>query len=199
MEQLISKEEVKELISIEGYARGVSLKDYGSYVLAEKGQKGLDKLEAVLKETGHPLNFKDVKAMNFYPLGLEGMILLGIVRIFNMNDEDIREMAVHQAKVSLLIRLFAKYFFSVKTVASVVPRMWDTFYSIGKAWAPQIDEGKREVVLMIEGFRLVPSHCIYFSGYFAGVLQMVVGKKVSCIETKCIYKGDDHHEFLLKW
>lgn len=75
MEPIISKEEFNELMKIEGKTRGVSIKDYGDYILKEKGENGLRGLEEAITRTGYPLKFKEIKAMAFYPLGLEGLTL----------------------------------------------------------------------------------------------------------------------------
>ncbi|GAI52915.1 unnamed protein product, partial [marine sediment metagenome] len=31
------------------------------------------------------------------------------------------------------------------------------------------------------------------------IIQMIVGSKVTSEETKCVHRGDEYHEFLLKW
>lgn len=30
-------------------------------------------------------------------------------------------------------------------------------------------------------------------------LQMIIGQKTTCQETKCSFLEDEHHEFLIKW
>ena len=137
--------------------------------------------------------------MVFYPLGLEGLTLLIIKRLFNFNDETIKEMAVRQAKTSILIRLFTKSFLSVKKAAVLVPKMWRTIYTVGEAEVGEINEEEKYAVLIIKDFLIIPIYCLYLIGYFSSILQLIVGNKVTCKETKCPFKGDEYHEFVLKW
>lgn len=199
MEQIISKEEFEELMKVRGKTRGVSIKDYGDYILKEKGENGLRRLEEVMTKTGYPIKFKEIKAMAFYPLGLEGLTLLVIKRLFDFDNNEIQEMGKQQAKVSILIRLFMKYFFSLKKTAAVVPRMWRIFYSTGEIDVIELNEEKRYIILRIKDFSLSSIHCQYLRGYLASILLLIVGKETTCEETKCLYQGDEYHEFLLKW
>lgn len=199
MEQIISKEEFEELMKIKGKTRGVSVKDYGDYILKEKGENGLRRLEEAITKTGYPIKFKEIKAMAFYPLGLEGLTLLIIKRLFGFDDDKIQEMGKQQAKVSILIRLFMKYFFSLKKTAGVVPRMWRIFYSTGEIDVVELNEEKRYIILRIKDFFLSSIHCRYLCGYLASILRLIVGKEVTCEETKCLHRGDEYHEYLLKW
>ena len=199
MGQIVAKEKVDELMSIKGETRGISLKDYADYILSEKGEEGLEKLEKAMADLGHPIKYMELDGMKFYPIGLEALTLLVIKGVFNLSDEEIKEMGRCHAKVSILIRLFMKHFFSVKGTAKVVPKMWRSFYSFGDAKTTEVDEEKGYAVLRVEEFKLIPLHCLYFSGYISSILQLIVGKEVKCKERKCVYRGDDYHEFLLEW
>jgi len=199
MKSIILKEEVDELIKIKGKTKGLSLRDHCTYILNEKGEEGLRKLEEEMEKCGYPIKYKKIKTMGFYPLGLEGLVLLIIKRLFNFSDEKIKEMAVRQAKISILIRLFTKSFLSIKKAAVLVPKMWKTIYTVGRAEVAEINEKEKYAVLIIKDFSITPIYCLYLIGYFSTLLQLIVGKKVTCEETKCIYRGDEYHEFLLKW
>lgn len=54
MEQIISKEEVDELMKIKGKTKGLSLRDHYDYVLNEKGKEGLKRLEEEMEKCGYP-------------------------------------------------------------------------------------------------------------------------------------------------
>jgi hypothetical protein len=37
-------------------------------------------------------------------------------------------------------------------------------------------------------------------GYFCGITQMIVKvQQINFKETKCTFRGDDYHEFLITW
>ena len=199
MEQIISKEELNELKKIEGKARGVSIKDYGDYLLLKKGAEGLKALEEATIKLGYPIDYRKLKRMDYYPLWFEGLTLLLIKRLFDFNDEEIQKMGRSQAKVSILIRIYMKYFSSLRKTAAMVPKIWRSFYEVGEIKIIDLDEEKKSVIIRIENFKLIPLFCIYISGYFSEILQLIVGVKTTCEETRCVHRGDPCHEFLLKW
>ncbi len=199
MSQIISKEEFEELMKIKGETRGMSLKGEGNFILKQEGEEGLKKLEKTIAELGYPIKFKEIKAMDFYPLGLEVVTLVAIKRLFNYDDEKFREMGRFESKLSFIIRLFMKYFFSMKQAIKVAPKMWKENYTVGDLEVPEFDEEKKYAIIKIKNFQGYPLLCLDLQGYFPGIVQMIVGTPATCQETKCVHRGDEYHEFVLKW
>jgi hypothetical protein len=199
MEQIISKEEFDELINIKGEARGVAYKNIAKFILKEEGEEGLKKLEDTITSLGYPIEYKKLETMSFYPLGLLGITFLSIKRLFNYDNRKLQEIGSFQAKISLIMRLFMRYFVSLERIRKEVPKMWRNYFTVGELKVVEIDKNKRHVVIRLENFRLHPTHCQDLIGYFSTVLQMVVKAKTTGEETKCIHKGAEYHEFLLKW
>ncbi len=201
MNNTISRETIDNLMKIKGEVRGVVLKTDEEYILKEKGKAGLEKVEQRLKELGHPIKYKEIRTMDFYPVGLRVLSLLTIREVFNFSDEEIKKMGTFATKMSLIIKLFTKYFLSVRRVVmKESPRIWSKHWTVGKLVPIKLDEEQKYAVLKVEGFDLHPIYCIYLEGYFAGILQMLVkSPKVNTKETKCAFKGESYHEFLIKW
>jgi len=196
---LVNKEEVEKLMKAEGEVRGVSLKNTSDFIIKEEGEEGLKKLEKAMTEIGQPLEYEEIKAMQFYPLGLFALYLLVIKRLFNYPDEKIQEIGKSNAKLSLVIKLFMKYFFSPQRVLKEVPKMWRKYYSVGKLSVQEFNEEEKRAILRIEDFSLHPVWCQDLAGFFSSMVQMVVGSEAKCQETKCTHRGDPYHEFLVKW
>jgi len=199
MEEIISKKEFDKFMTIKGESRGASIKGEANFVLKEEGEEGLKKLEDVITKLGYPIKYKEMKTMDFYPLGLEGITLLAIKRLFNYDDKKFQEMGRFESKLSFIIRLFMKYFFSIKRVIKEAPKMWRENYTVGDLKVAEFNEEKRYGIVRLENFRLNSILCENLKGFFPSILQMVAGKPVTCEETKCVFRGDDYHEFLLKW
>ncbi len=199
MEQIISKEELEELMRIEGETRGMSIKGEADFILKEEGEEGLKKLEETVANLGFPIKFNEVKSMDFYPLYVEAVMLVAIKKLFNYDEKKFQEMGRFESKLSLIIKLFIKYFVSLERAIKVAPRMWRENYTVGNLKVAEFDEEKKYALLRIENFRFHPLHCQDLKGYFSGVIQMIVGKPVTCQEMKCIHRGDEYHEFLMKW
>ena len=199
MEEIISKEELNKLMGLSGESRGISLKGELNFILNDQGKDGVEKIEKLAASLGHPIKHEEIKAMEFYPLGLEGIILLGARRLLGYDDKKFQEMGKFESKMSIIVKLFMKYFYSVEKLIKKVSDMWGKSCTAGEFKIIEHSEEKRFAILRLEDFELVPSHCQNLRGYLSGVVQMVVGESVVCEETKCTFRGDKYHEFLLKW
>jgi len=109
-------------------------------------------------------------------------------------------MGTSVVKFSLLMKIFMKYFGSFKLIAGEVSKMWQKHYTIGSLEMPEFSKEKRYVILREKNFQVHPIYCNIHIGYFAKVCGMVVKAEViTCKETKCMFQGDEYHEYLLTW
>ena len=198
MPKILNKETAKELMETKGEVRGFSPKAYGQVILEKEGEAGLKKLEDKMAELGYPLKYRKIRAMSFYPLGMELLTLLAIKDVFKYDDKKFEEIGRAQPKFSLIITTFMN-FVSVKVVAKQSPGIWKKYYTVGEMKIPEFNGKKRYMVVHLNNFRLHPLHCRILCGYFASVIKMAAKTDVSCQEIKCVFKNDDHHEFLIKW
>ena len=196
---MLNKQKVDRLMKSRGESRGMNIKIDLDFVIEKKGKQGLKKIEAKMKELGYPLEYKKIRAMDFYPIGLEVVILLTIEEIFNFDEEKLKEMGTSVVKFSLLMKIFLKYLGSLKLIAKQIPGIWKEHYTIGSLEMLDFSDKKRYVVLREKNFNINHIYCKIHKGYFVKVAEMVVKKPVSCKETKCMFKGDPYHEFLLTW
>jgi len=199
MEQVISKEELNKLMNLKGEVRGMGMKGHAEFILKEEGEEGLKKMEETITNLGYPIKYKEIKLMSFYPIGLEAVTLIVIKKLFNYDDKKFQEMGKFGVKVSFLLRIFTRYFVSLEKFAKVAPGMWKKGGALGDFKIGEYNIDKRCLILRIENFSLHPLYCQVFRGYFSKGLQMIIGKETTCQETKCTFRGDEYHEFLLKW
>lgn len=192
---------IKGLSSIEGEVRGVTLKTDGEYILKEKGKEELKKVEKKLQEWGFKIEYDKINNMIFYPAPLRIASLLAIKEVFGFDDEKMKEMGVYATKISLIIKLFLKFFVSIERVfykESI--RIWGKHYTFGKLIPVELNEEKKYAIIRVEDFNLHPIYCYYLGGYFSGILQMLIKTpKINSEETKCYFRGQNCHEFLIKW
>ncbi|MDO8424699.1 MAG: hypothetical protein Q7S70_02045 [bacterium] len=195
----LDKKIAQNLSKVAGEARGVILKTDGEFILREKGEEGLKKLEKELKELGFPIDYRQIESMNFYPLGLRIISLLAIQKVFGFDEQKIKEMGSAAPKVSLVIKLFMQYFLSLKLIFKQIPRMWHKHYTVGDLVPVELDEEKRIIILRVRNFNLHPVFCSYICGYFSEIIKMVVKKTSTCKERKCFFRGDEYHEYSFNW
>ena len=199
MEQIISKEETEKLMSLEGEVKGMGMKTHAEFVLREEGKEGLKKLEQAMGKAGYPVKFKELKEMAFFPLGMEALVLELMQRLFNYDDKKFQEIGKFHTKLSLVTKLFMKYFFSLEMMAKQVPKIWDRYFTVGKQRLVDWDKDKKYIIVRVENFKFHPLHCQILIGTLSTTLGMIVKSEVTCQETKCVYRGDQYHEFLVKW
>lgn len=201
MEKELTKELAKKLMEIKGEVKGVVFKTDAEYILKEKGEEGLRKVEEEIKKLGYVIDYQKVKAMDFYPVGLRAISLLAIKKVFNFDDEKIKEMGLFATKTSLMVKILMKFFLSIQRVFLVeAPRLWKKHWTQGELIPVELNEEKKYSIIKVRGFSLHPIHCKYLEGYFSGILKMLVkSSEITCQETKCTFKGDKEHEFLIKW
>lgn len=196
---MLTKEKVKKLMKLKGSVRGMALKVDLDFVREKKGENGLRKVEARMKELGHPLEYDKILPMQFYPMGLSVISLLVIEEVFNFSEKELKEWGESVVKFSILMKILMKYFGSLNLVAKQIPGVWRRHYTIGDLEMPDFSEESKYVILRLKNFKIDPIYCSIYLGYFSKTASMVLKNKINVKETKCMFKGDPYHEFLLTW
>jgi len=199
MEALIGTDELKRLMKLPGDVRGVVFKTDFDYVRGLRGEEGVGQLSEAFRAVGQPLDYDQIVSMDFYPIGLRIISLLLIKKLFTLTDGDIKKIGIAAPKLSLIIKLFTKYFPSITLTASQAPTMWLKHYRAGNLVVREISEKDKRIVLRLENLTLNPIFCKYLEGYFLTVVHMVVGSATTSSEIACPFRGDLAHEYLLTW
>lgn len=199
MEQ-ITKEEIKKLMEIPGKIRGqVFLTDF-EYIKQTKGEKEAGRLREKMKEWRNPIDYEKIKIAEWYPVGLRAVSLLAIKETFNWGDKEIEELGKSAPKLSFIVKILMKTFLSIKRSFQESPNYWRKHYLTGELVPAEINEKKKYFRLHLKNFKVHPIICIYLSGFFYTIASFVLKTtKIKCKETKCMFKGDGYHEFLISW
>ena len=199
MNQELTKETAEKLMEIKGEARGTSFRIDREFILRKKGEEGLKKIEAEMERLGCPIKYEEIKTSGFYPIGWRVLSLLVIKNIFDFDEEKIEEMGKFAPKVDFIIKFFLKHFLSIQKTIKQVSKMWRKHYTIGELIPLEVDEKKKRIVIIIKNCNLHPIFCRYLIGYFTAISEMVVRQSVNVRETKCFFRGDKYHEYLITW
>lgn len=200
MEQELTKKLAEELMKAKGEARGIHFKSDANYVLRNKGKNGLRRVEQELEKIGCPIKYEKIKNLDFYPVGLRIISLLAIKKTFGWGDKEIRELSGSAAYFSLIVRIYMKFFYSLGKIVKQAPKMWSEYYTVGRLGIPDYNEKEKYAVLELSDFELHPIFCRGMEGYLENIVKMIVKtKKVRCRETKCTFRGNKTHQFLIKW
>ena len=199
-----SIEELKKIVEFPGKVRGAAFKGHMEYILEKKGEEGLRKVEKEMERLGYHIEYKKIKETEWYPAGLAVVSSYAIVTTFNWGKKELINMAQASPKVSFVLRFFMKYFASPeKMFKTAVPRLWERYYNIGSLEAIDFKRTKKDgyAVMRLKNFKLHPFYCFYLGYFFIGVFKLAEPKfkEITVEETKCMFRGDNFHEYLIKW
>jgi len=197
---MLTKQEAEKIMKIEGNIRGEGILTDVEYAREREGEEGVKKVEKRLAELGYPIKFKEIQSLDWYPQGLDILKILVMKEVFNWTDKDIFEMGTFGPRVSFLVRMLIKYFISAKKSFGESPNYWKQHFDFGELEAHEFNEKKKHIVFRVKNYKTHPVMCIILAGYFLQMSKYVLkSKEVTIKETKCIFKGDPYHEYIVNW
>ncbi|MBD3208370.1 MAG: hypothetical protein GF370_02875 [Candidatus Nealsonbacteria bacterium] len=204
MDQIITEEKVKKIRKVPGEVRGLALKNYGEYIFQKHEKEGLQKLEQTLRGLGCLIEYKKIRTMSFYPLWWSALSFVAIEQLFHYDGQKFQEMGRFCFKLPNLIRIWLKYLVSIEKAANSASKMYSMMLTVGEITVPEFNEEEKYVVIRMNDYPIYPvdfprAYCHFLIGYYSSIIQIVSGGKAVGSETKCVYNGDDYHEFLIKW
>lgn len=196
----ITANEIKELMEISGEARGQVFATDFRYIKEAKGERGVKLLKERLTELGTPIDYENIETTKWYPLRLRVISLLAIKEVFDFNDKDIESMGRTAPKLSFIVKTLMRTFSSVERSFKETTNYWKKHYSVGRLAPFGIDMKKKHAFFHIKDFKVHPILCLYLMGYFYTIAGFILkSRKITLQETKCPFRGDDYHEFSVKW
>lgn len=197
--EIVTKETAQNLMRIKGGVRGEVFITDREFVLSERGEEGLKRVEEGLEKLGYPIKYREIDAMTFYPIGLRALSLLAIKKVFNWGDKKIEMMGANAPKISLIIKLFMQFFLSMQQAVNQASKMWGKHYTVGNLVPVELNEEEKFVIVRLEKLNLHPIFCSFLGGYLAKIVEMVTKTPATWKEEKCAFRGDEFHEYLIKW
>lgn len=194
------KEEVSRLMQIKGNVRGEVFLANAAYIKYREGEAGMILVEEKLTELGYPLKFKALRSLNWYPESLSVLVMLVAKEIFNWKESDIFKMGNSAPKYSFIVQLLMRHFLSPRKCFQESPKYWKAHFDFGELETIEFNEKEKYLIVQVKGYEFHPLCCIYHSGYFLRIAQLVIkSEKIEIRETKCAHKGDPYHEYLINW
>jgi hypothetical protein len=197
---VLTKELVKNLLEMEGRARGIHFKNDLDYVTKKEGEGSIKKVEEKLKEAGCPINYEEIKNLDFYPIGWRAISLLAIKDVFGWDEQEFRRLGSFVTAVSLIIRVYMKFFVSIKEAADKAPKIFREYFTRGEIVIPDYSEKKKYVIIEIRDLDFHPLYCFVLEGFLENIVRMIVKpEKIACKETGCTFRGGSCHQFKITW
>jgi len=194
------KEEADRLMQIKGNSRGEILRTHAIYIFYRKGEEGVKAVEKKMEELGYPLKFKGIRPLTWYPEALSVLVVLVAKEIFKWEDSDIFDMGNSAPKYSFIVKLLMKYFISPRRCFEESPEYWRKHFDFGELEASELSEKEKYLVVRVKGYKFHPIMCNNHASYFLRIAQFSnKSQKITIQETKCVYKDDPYHEYVISW
>lgn len=190
----LTKDKVAKMKEVSGETRGVVFDTDINFIKRNGGEDGFKKIKARLEELGESLEYEKIQTMEFYPLWKRMLSLAVIKDVLELDDQEIERMGKEAPKISLLIRMFARFFFSIEETIKQAAEMWSKHYTIGSIEAGVIKEGETSIIL--KDISVPEIFLVYLGGYLKTIVEMIVNEKVSVSRRPL---GDNIHEYRCTW
>jgi len=196
----VTKEEAQQLTKIPGNVKGAVILADLEYVRRKKGIAAQEAIQRRLQELGYNISLKNIKPMDWYPEALSVLIILLAKEVLGLDENGIFEMGKAAPKLSIFIKLLTRFFLSIRKCFEEAPKYWKRHFDFGELEAVEFNEKERYAIIRVKGYKFHPLMCHYHKGYFLEIAQLALGKKPAEIkETKCVFRGDPYHEYLITW
>lgn len=190
---------IKELVESPGKCKGECLRSVYLHIKKTKGEEGLAKIEKEMKDLGYPVDFKKVKAFDWYPIGLRALTLVALRRAFLWENKDVEKYGEALLDYSFVFKTILKFVSSFKDFFKRSDFYWKKHFTVGRMETYLFDKKRKRATVRIHDFKIHPDFCFLLLGYFKKLGKLSGKKNVKIEETKCIFKGDPYHEYVVSW
>ncbi len=193
-------EKIIELQKKSGNIKGETVNYILQYLQKKEGDEAVNKLKERLKELDPSIDITKVKDFSLVKDSFIAIIMLVIKDVFSWTDDDIFNMGKDEPKNSFIVRLLMKYLVSVEKTFERAPDFWRKFYDFGYLEAVEFNQNERYFILKVCEYDTDPVMCKYLAGFIHTMVSFSMKEENVLIEeTKCIYNGDDCHEYTVRW
>jgi len=196
----VSEKELEKLKVVKGKVIGIALKDDFEFIKKKRGEEGVKMVEQEMERLGCPLKYKEIKSFEWYPEKMN-LLLFVAQKVFDWNDDTMREMGRFGASVSIMSKIMMKYFISIEGLMKAASKYWSHYHNTGSLVPVEVNKKQRYAIAEIRRFTAsYPSHCRYLEGYFWQIVSYVLPKKnLKVREIECQFQGAKAHRFKITW
>ncbi len=197
------EKEIKKIKRIKGFQRAAGLASLANYLNQKQGDQAYQQLRKFL--AAYKINLPKLEVllgdgMKWSPTKFGPAVMLGAVKLFGWDKQDIIEMGKASVSFNFTIKLFVKYFSSLEQTFKKAVQLWKRYYNYGELELVEHDKQAKRLRIRLKQADRHKVVCFYYLGLFSQIVQMAVGDvQVKAKETKCPFEGDDFHEYLFEW
>ena len=193
---IISEEDLGKIKKIKGEVIGSALKCDEEFIIEKKGREGIKKVEEEMEKLGYPLTYEEIDKYKWYPIQQSIFPRLLAQKIFNWDDETIREWGRWAAKTNFIVKLLSRLI-SKQMIVKQAHKLWRKYYTVGELDC-KIDFKKRIGIATLKNFILYPVHRHYLEGHFYQIMSFILPSQNLKVEGS---KSEEPnvHQFKVTW
>lgn len=193
------KEEIKKIKKLKGKTRGQEIKNNFKCIENLEGEEARKKVEERLDDFNMLPEYENYEDFEWYPIKFDVATIIVAKEVLGWGTEELKRHGRNLVKLSFIQKMFVKYFISVDKMLENANRAWERFFNIGKLEIKKGKEGKM-FRAQLKGFDIHPYYCKIVLGYFEKTLSLIISSnKIEGMETKCTFRGDKFHEFIVRY
>jgi hypothetical protein len=197
--QLLEKK-ISEIMKVKGRQRANDIKYSVKYIKEKEGENGFNDLVKELEKNG--LKIPDVDKLSstkWISRSIPGGFLLGAIIFFEWTEKEVFEMGRRATSSFSTIKLFLKWFSSVKNTIQMAIKGWNKYFTGGKAGLVEFDKSNKECILEIKDFDIDSMVIVYYEGVFTKIVEIATGSKEVRVEEIENKNNHRYHKFRVKW
>jgi len=191
------KEQADKLMKIKGGTKGSEILTLSRYVEVKYGKEGVEALEKKMEELGYPCRFNEIRPGQWYREALNVLAMLAAKNLFNWTD--LFDLGYNSPVFSFGVKVFIK-FIPLTSFIKQIPEIWKKFLDFGTLEVHQLNEKEKYLALHLKNCQFHPELCRYYAGFFLRIAEYLIrSKELTIEETRCTYKNDPYHEYIIRW
>lgn len=193
-----SEEDKKYIEKNEGTysARGVS--DVLATLGKKFGEEKKEEFKKEMKDAGYDIYFEG-RETKIVPLKIFIALIIGEKYFFNLDEEGVKEIGRESAKLSFLLKFASKLLMSLDMLVKNANEGWKKYYNTGELFIIEFNSEENKIIGEVRDFLGHPLHCKHIEGYFEQIIFFVTGKKITCREEECLFRGGTTHRYIMRW
>jgi len=197
----LTKKEADRIMKVKGNTVGAVLKTDYQFILSKKGEEGVRKVEARLKELNCPVKFKEISTFKLYPESQGCLTMLVMLEVFGWDESKVFDLAYHAPFNSQVTKFIVGNLLSVEKAFQNASTYWRKFADFGDLSSPEYNIEKKYGVLRLENFKKYhPTAEEYMRVFLIRLFEIITqSKNVKVVLTKSLFKGDTYDEFKITW
>lgn len=129
-----------------------------------------------------------------YPISEEMALIFAAKDVLDWGDEEVKELGRSIPRVSLLVKMFLRYFLNLDSTTRQAKKYWDKHYDFGEINIISTDIESDDYTVEVTDFDIHPVYCVFLCGFLETMIGFVQTRPVKSWVIRCS-SGDGINKF----